>query len=95
MIEYDVVGVATELILGLDIGGTKTAIVVGARTGKVQERIVFASHAARGFQPMFDDLCRETERVLARYPEVDGIGEALGDVAALCALIYREHEERP
>jgi glucokinase len=70
--------VASERILGLDIGGTKTAVIVGTRGGQVQQRTAFPSQTSRGFQPMFDDICREAERALAEHPDIDGIGVSIG-----------------
>src|SRR5688572_32234230 len=66
------------LILGLDVGGTKTAVVVGTHDGVVRSRRAFASAAARGFRAMFDDLCREVEAVLAEAPTIAGIGVSIG-----------------
>lgn len=44
------------IILGLDIGGTKTAVVVGDRTGTIFERGEFATRTGRGFADTFDEL---------------------------------------
>ena len=65
-------------LLGLDIGGTKTAVVVGDRSGAVLERREIASGAARGFDAMFGDLAREVDAALARAPSVDAIGVSIG-----------------
>lgn len=67
-----------RLILGLDVGGTKTAVVIGTRAGQVRERRVFASDAARGFDSMFGELCRELDAALAQAPGVDAIGVSIG-----------------
>lgn len=53
-------------ILGLDIGGTKTAVVLGDRQGRVYDREVFATRPQRGFFPTFADLCRCAEMVRGR-----------------------------
>ena len=52
-------------ILGLDIGGTKTAVVVGDRAGRTYERQEFPTHTDRGFYPTFAELCDYAERVRA------------------------------
>ena len=44
-------------IVGLDIGGTKTAIVVGDSGGRILSRHHFATNTARGFDPVFSDIC--------------------------------------
>jgi len=51
------------IILGLDIGGTKTAVVVGDRAGRVYERVQFATRPERGFEPTFAELCAHIGRV--------------------------------
>jgi glucokinase len=43
-------------IIGLDIGGTKTAVVVATPGGKILSRAQFATRTERGFQPVFDEL---------------------------------------
>ena len=50
-------------ILGLDIGGTKTAVVLGDRAGRIHERVEFATHTERGFYTVFADLCEHAEQV--------------------------------
>jgi glucokinase len=54
------------MILGLDIGGTKTAVVGGDRQGHILRRAEFATRAARGFKPVFADLCEHLQRVCAQ-----------------------------
>ena len=46
------------VILGLDIGGTRTAVVLGDRTGNILRRSEFATHPERGFEPAFAELCQ-------------------------------------
>ena len=53
-------------ILGLDIGGTKTAVVLGDRTGCVLDRVEFATRPDRGFQATFEELCGQIEAVRQR-----------------------------
>jgi glucokinase len=66
------------LILGLDIGGTKTALVVGDATGHIYERRVFASQAERGFEAMFADIRGHAHTLLHTFPQVTRIGVAVG-----------------
>jgi glucokinase len=44
-------------ILGLDIGGTKTAIVVGTYEGEILHRTTFSTATERGFEFSFRRIC--------------------------------------
>jgi glucokinase len=66
------------LILGIDIGGTKTALVVGDEKGQVYERSVFASRAERGFEAMFADIKEQAQSLMQLFPRVTRIGVAVG-----------------
>lgn len=50
-------------ILGLDIGGTKTAIVLGDHSGTIRDRVAFPTRTERGFQATFDEICARAEDV--------------------------------
>lgn len=80
-------------ILGLDIGGTQTTVVLGEYRGRIHDRTSFQTEAKRGFNAVLKparevlaeealpgalDVCRITPSKL---------GEELGGVAALCAAI--------
>lgn len=69
---------AADLILGLDVGGTKTAVVVGTRAGEVRARWAFASAPERGFAAMWRDICERTAEALAAEPGVGVIGVSIG-----------------
>ena len=56
-------------ILGLDIGGTKTAVVLGDRAGRVYEREQFGTRPERGCEATLADLCDRAGSVLARAQE--------------------------
>ncbi len=61
---------ATETyIIGLDIGGTKTAVVLGDRSGQVYDRVQFPTDPARGFAATFADLCQHVEMMRIRATE--------------------------
>jgi glucokinase len=47
---------AEKLILGLDIGGTKTAVVLGSQRGEIQWRMQFPTRPERGFKIVFGEL---------------------------------------
>ncbi len=61
-------------LLGLDIGGTKTAAILGDTTGEIHRRTEFATRAERGFEAVFADICSaatealETSRAAGRSP---------------------------
>lgn len=44
------------MILGLDIGGTKTALVLGTPRGEIRWRKQFQTMPSRGFDPFFKEL---------------------------------------
>jgi glucokinase len=68
-----------SLILGFDIGGTKTAALLGTRSGAVLHRKEIRTDAARGFQPVFEDICLLGEEVRATAHEsVDAVSVSIG-----------------
>lgn len=67
-----------DLILGLDVGGTKTAVLIGTRAGEVRQRWEFASAAERGFEAMWQDICERAGEALAAEPRVGAIGVSIG-----------------
>jgi glucokinase len=67
-------------ILGFDVGGTKTAVVLGSRDGAVQARRQIASPLHLGPHAMIDamvELARELLRDAAA-PEVEAAGVSIG-----------------
>jgi glucokinase len=54
---------AAKSILGLDIGGTKTAVTLGDRSGSVRDRQSFATRTERGFFATFGEICSHVEDV--------------------------------
>ncbi len=54
-----------EWIVGLDVGGTKTAVVAGDRRGNILARDTFPTGAARGFDDVFARLRESVARVLS------------------------------
>jgi len=52
-------------ILGLDVGGTKTAIVLGDRAGQVHHRVEFPTAPERGLEATLGELCSRAGEVLA------------------------------
>lgn len=57
---------AGDYILGLDIGGTKTAVVLGGHDGRIVNRVQFLTRTERGFKATFAELCDRAEAVRIR-----------------------------
>jgi glucokinase len=55
----------TDLYLGLDVGGTKCAAVIGNDAGTILARAEWPSRAERGPRPMIDDLVTQAQALLA------------------------------
>jgi glucokinase len=67
------------VILGLDIGGTKTALVLGTPRGEIRWRKQFLTMPARGFQPFLEELSSSIREALAGSPErVEAISVSIG-----------------
>jgi glucokinase len=54
----------SDWIIGLDIGGTKTAVVAGDRRGNILQREQFATEAARGFSDCYARIRESMARVV-------------------------------
>jgi glucokinase len=67
-----------NVVIGLDIGGTKTAVVAGDRRGNVLQRTQFMTEPRRGFATVFDELKARTRAMLGKHE---------GHVAALSVSI--------
>ncbi|MCC6681369.1 MAG: ROK family protein [Phycisphaeraceae bacterium] len=70
-----------HLILGLDVGGTKCAAIVGDRHGRVCERLQWPSEVQRGPTAMIDELCRRGRELVERFGGIEqfaGIGVPVG-----------------
>jgi glucokinase len=67
------------VILGLDIGGTKTALVLGTTGGEIRWRKQFPTLPARGFQPFFKELSALMLETLGGSGErIDAISVSIG-----------------
>lgn len=62
------------VILGIDVGGTKTAVLLGTRDGEVLQRREFASQATRGFEALYRDIVD----CAAEFGGYDEIGVSIG-----------------
>jgi glucokinase len=66
------------LILGVDVGGTKSAVAVGTPKGEIRRRVEFPSHAQRGFPAMFEQLSTQVAEMLTLEPGCECIGVSIG-----------------
>ncbi len=67
------------MILGLDIGGTKSAAILGTSRGEIRMREEIPTQASRGFQPAFNDICALGHEVAAQADEaIDAVSVSIG-----------------
>ena len=66
------------MILGIDIGGTKTAISVASSQAEIVYRTVFSSRSERGFDAMFAELCHHVAKAIQSHSQVRHIGVSVG-----------------
>ena len=71
-------GRSADWILGLDVGGTKTAMVAGTAMGEVLRRGVSHSNAEQGFEPMWASVVRRAEELVADLGPPMAIGVSIG-----------------
>lgn len=68
-----------KFILGLDIGGTKTAVVLGSLRGEILRRAQFVTQPERGFAAVFEELTAVTAKTLETAHElVTAISVSIG-----------------
>jgi predicted NBD/HSP70 family sugar kinase len=80
------------MILGLDIGGTKSAVVLGTAQGEIHWRTQFATAPERGFRPVFDDLVQAAQEGVQR-----SLGTGLqpaGSAGEACIVEYDVREQK-
>ena len=66
------------LLLGLDIGGTKCAAIVGNSAGQIQERIEWPSRADRGPAAMLREIASQARKLCRTNPDIGAVGVAIG-----------------
>jgi glucokinase len=69
---------AHEKVLGFDVGGTKSAVVVGTVAGEVVDRSQFPSQAQRGASGMIADMLAHAKELLAKHGPVACAGVSIG-----------------
>ena len=65
-------------VLGLDIGGTKTAAVAGTRNAQIIDRMLFTSKPERGFDAMWQDIVAISRAMIEKHGQPAAIGVSIG-----------------
>lgn len=66
------------LLLGIDIGGTKSAVVAGTSAGEVLARREWPSRADRGPEPMLREIEENARELLRVHPDICAVGVSIG-----------------
>ena len=67
-----------QLILGWDVGGTKSAALIASAGGRIVSRVQWPSRAERGPEAMLSDFADRARPLLAEFPHVAGVGVSIG-----------------
>lgn len=69
-------------LIGIDIGGTKCAVVLGDRDAQIRERIAFPTDPKRGPEAVIEQICGQIEQLLQRHRldpgQIGGFGISCG-----------------
>ena len=80
----------TELVLGVDVGGTQTTVAIGTAEGSILSARTGPSHADRGFPAMWSALTSAIRRELDAVPtRPSAIGVSIGGpVSSRDGVVY-------
>lgn len=67
-----------KFILGLDIGGTKTSVVIGDINAKIYEKTTFPTEADKPFEYSFKKICERITEETKKYRNIEGISVSIG-----------------
>ena len=69
-----------EYFIGLDIGGTKCAVVVGDKSFQIHKKIKFDTRVERGYNAILDEFQQHIDSVFHEFPKenLKGIGISCG-----------------
>lgn len=67
-----------KYLLGLDIGGTKCAVIVGNDSGEIYKRLSFPTDVKRGWRAVMDEFYLTIDSVMTEYPHIEAIGISCG-----------------
>lgn len=62
-------GKSTEYIVGIDIGGTKCAIVIGDEKFKIYKRIQFETRTERGYLEILNEFFSNLDNLFLEFPK--------------------------
>ena len=73
-------GLLTEYYIGLDIGGTKCAIVIGDKEFNIHRKVQFETCTERGYISILDEFHQQIEGLFTEFPKenLKGIGISCG-----------------
>ena len=58
-----------ELFIGVDIGGTKCAVVAGDSSFSIRRKIAFETKTDRGYQAILNEFIDHIRSLLLEFPE--------------------------
>ncbi len=58
-----------KYLIGIDIGGTKCAIVIGDSNFKIYKRVQFETKTERGYEAILDEFFSNLDRVFLEFPK--------------------------
>ena len=58
-----------EYFVGIDIGGTKCAIVIGDRNFKIHKKVRFATRSERGYKAVFEEFYKNLDQLFTEFPK--------------------------
>ena len=67
-----------HLILGIDIGGTKSTVLIGTKTGQVLRRYSFATGVERGFEYSFGNIVQQAGELRTAWEQGSDVIEMVG-----------------
>ncbi len=65
-------------LIGIDIGGTKTAVVRGTHEGAILWRRQFPTDPGRGFRPTFDQICSVVQEARTPGADIEALSVSIG-----------------
>lgn len=68
----------SKTYLGLDIGGTKSAAIIGTSNGLISERVEWPSNAKLGQEQMLLSIIENAKKMLLKYPGISSVGVSIG-----------------
>ena len=71
-------GAQSHIYLGWDIGGTKSAAIVGNSEGEILARRQWPSQAGLGPGHMFEQFKREANLLRRAFPQIEALGVSVG-----------------